>query len=49
MIELTTTSAWSAYQSGPLGASLLDYMIYSWQENKQKLNNKEQLFEKRTF
>lgn len=29
MIELTMTSAWSIYQSGPLGAPLLDYMIYS--------------------
>lgn len=29
------TSAWSIYQSGPLGVPLLDYMIYSW-ENKWK-------------
>lgn len=28
-VELTVTSAWSAYQSGPLGVPLLDYMIYS--------------------
>lgn len=45
-LELTMTSAWLTYQSGPLGASLLDYMIYFWQENKQKLNYEEQLSEK---
>lgn len=43
------TSAWSTYQSGPLGVPLLDYMIYSWQENKWKLSTEEQLLELVTF